>query len=261
MKAVILAGGLGTRLGEETIVRPKPLVEIGGYPIIWHIMKHYSKHNINDFIILLGYKGFMIKEFFYHYQNYTSDMFLDMEKREHKYIKKEDKTPKWKINFVYTGELSMTGARVKKAEGFFKDGEDFCLTYGDGVSDIDITKEIEYHKKNKKIATVTAVMPPARFGLLKIEDDNRVSEFIEKPKNDNSYISGGFFVFNKKIFDYINSDENTVLEKEPLHNIAKDKELIAYKHNGFWQCMDTQRDKALLEEMWQKGEAPWKTWN
>lgn len=260
MKVLILAGGYGSRLGEETTVRPKPLVEIGGRPIIWHIMKHYSHHGLNEFIILLGYKGYMIKEFFANYQKHMSDMCLDFINNTCDFFhnKPEYEIEPWKIDLVYTGEGTMTGGRLKRVFKYLGNEDTFCLTYGDGVSNIDITKEMEYHKSHNKIATVGAVPPPARFGALKI-DDNKVTEFIEKPMGDNAYISGGFFIFNKKIFDYL-YDDDTFLEKEPLYNLAKEGELMAFKHNGFWQCMDTPRDKALLEEMWNKGNPPWKTW-
>ena len=261
MKAVILAGGLGTRLGEETIIRPKPLVEIGGKPIIWHIMKYYSYYGINDFVILLGYKGYMIKEFFDNYRRHLYDMKIDFKHNKSEVLKSDlnIEEENWTIELIDTGENSMTGGRLKRAYKYLKDEENFCLTYGDGVSNIDIKTEIEFHKEHKKIATIGAVYPPARFGVLKIENNNSVSSFIEKPRGDNAYISGGFFVLNKEIFNYL-KDDSTIFEQEPLRNLAKNNELMAFKHDGFWQCMDTQRDKALLEDMWNKGNAPWKTW-
>lgn len=262
MKLVILAGGLGTRLGEETSIRPKPLVEIGGRPIIWHIMKYYSYYGINDFVILLGYKGYMIKEFFDNYRRHLYDMKIDF-KNDESTILKNDKNSideeNWIIELIDTGENSMTGGRLKRAYKYLKDEYNFCLTYGDGVSNINIQEEIKFHENHKKIATIGAVYPPARFGALKIEKDDRVSSFIEKPKGDNAYISGGFFILNNKIFNYL-GDDYTVFEQEPLRNLARDNELMAFKHDGFWQCMDTQRDKYLLEEMWNKGNAPWKVW-
>lgn len=261
MKAVILAGGLGTRLGEETIIRPKPLVEIGGKPIIWHIMKYYSYYGINDFVILLGYKGYMIKEFFDNYRRHLYDMKIDFKHNKSEVLKSDlnIEEENWTIELIDTGENSMTGGRLKRAYKYLKDEENFCLTYGDGVSNIDIKAEIEFHKKHKKIATIGAVYPPARFGALKIENDNRISNFIEKPKGDNGYISGGFFVLNKEVFNYLENDF-TIFEQEPLMNLAENNELMAFKHDGFWQCMDTQRDKALLEDMWSRKEAPWKIW-
>ena len=261
MKTVILAGGLGTRLGEETVVRPKPLVEIGGKPIIWHIMKHYSHYGINDFVILLGYKGYMIKEFFDNYRRHLYDMKIDFKNNKSEIIKSDlnIEEENWTIELIDTGEHTMTGGRLKRAYKYLKDEKSFCLTYGDGVSDINIEKEIKFHKKHGKIATVGAVCPPARFGALKIENDNRVSNFIEKPKGDNGYINGGFFILNKAIFNYID-DDYTIFEQKPLMNLAENNEIMAFKHDSFWQCMDTQRDKTLLEDLWNKGNAPWKTW-
>lgn len=263
MKLVILAGGLGTRLGEETIIRPKPLVEIGGKPIIWHIMKYYSCFGINDFVILLGYKGYMIKEFFDNYRRHLYDMKIDFKNDESTILKSDKNTideEKWIVELIDTGENSMTAGRLKRAYKYLKDEEHFCLTYGDGVSNINIEDEINFHKKHGKIATIGAVYPPARFGALKIEKDNSVSNFIEKPRGDNAYISGGFFILNNKIFDYL-GDDYTVFEQEPLRSLAENNQLMAFKHDGFWQCMDTQRDKAILEDMWSKGNAPWKIWN
>ena len=261
MKAVILAGGLGTRLGEETIIRPKPLVEIGGKPIIWHIMKHYSHYGINDFVVLLGYKGYMIKEFFDNYRRHLYDMKIDFKHNKSEVLRSSlnIEEENWTIELIDTGEHSMTGGRLKRAYRYLKDEESFCLTYGDGVSDVNIEEEIKFHKKHGKIATMTAVFPPARWGAISINENNIITDFIEKPKGDNAYINGGFFVLNKEIFNYL-KDDSTIFEQEPLRNLAKDNELIAFKHDGFWQCMDTQRDKSLLEDMWNKGNAPWKTW-
>ncbi|ADG70238.1 glucose-1-phosphate cytidylyltransferase [Brachyspira murdochii] len=263
MKAVILAGGFGTRLGEETSIRPKPLIEIGGRPIIWHIMKYYSYFGINDFVILLGYKGYMIKEFFDNYRRHLYDMKIDFRNDNSVILKKDINSnveeENWIIELADTGENTMTGGRLKKAYQYLKDEPTFCFTYGDGVSNINIKDEVEFHNKHKKIATVGAVYPPARFGALKIENDNSVSNFIEKPRGDNAYISGGFFVLNNDIFNYLR-DDSTVFEQEPLRKLSSDNELMAFRHEGFWQCMDTQRDKSILEEMWNKGNAPWKLW-
>ena len=262
MKLVILAGGLGTRLGEETNIRPKPLVEIGGRPIIWHIMKYYSHFGINDFVILLGYKGYMIKEFFDNYRRHLYDMKIDFKNNKSEYIRKQNHidNENWTINLVDTGEHSMTGARLNKAYPYLKEEETFCFTYGDGVSDINLKEEFNFHNRHGKIATMGSVFPPARFGALCIEEDNRISNFIEKPRGDNAYINGGFFILNKEIFNYLDDREDLVFEREPLEKLAKDNELMAFKHEGFWQCMDTQRDKFLLEDLWAKGTAPWKNW-
>ncbi|WP_299245839.1 glucose-1-phosphate cytidylyltransferase [uncultured Brachyspira sp.] len=264
MKAVILAGGLGTRLGEETALKPKPLVEIGGRPIIWHIMKHYSYYGINEFIILLGYKGYMIKEFFDNYRRHLYDMRINFKENKSEILRKDINTENievdnWIVDLIYTGENTETGGRLKKVYDYLKNEESFCLTYGDGVSNVNIKDELEFHKSHKKIATITAVFPPARWGAISINSYNTVTDFIEKPRGDNAYINGGFFVLNREIFDYLENDR-TVFEQKPLRELAKNNELIAFKHEGFWQCMDTQRDKVLLEEMWSKGNAPWKTW-
>ncbi len=261
MKLVILAGGLGTRLGEETTIRPKPLVEIGGRPIIWHIMKHYSHYGINEFVILLGYKGYMIKEFFDNYRRHLYDMRIDFKNNISEILKKDSniEVDNWIVDLIYTGENTQTGGRIKRAYEYLKNEDSFFLTYGDGVSNVDIKKELEFHKSHGKIATMTAVFPPARWGAIKINDNNAITDFIEKPKGDNAYINGGFFVLNKKIFNYL-EDDSTIFEKEPLQKLSKDNELMAFKHEGFWQCMDTQRDKSLLEDMWNKGNALWKTW-
>ena len=239
MKTVILSGGLGTRLGEETAIRPKPLVEIGGRPIIWHIMKIYSYYGINDFVILLGYKGYMIKEFFDNYRRHLFDMRLDFKKNKSEILRRSKiEEEKWKIELVDTGENSMTGGRLKRAFEYLKDEDTFCLTYGDGVSNINVKEEIKFHKKHGKIATIGAVFPPAKYG---------------------AYINGGFFVLNKEIFNYL-EDDSTIFEQKPLGELSKNNQLMAFKHEGFWQCMDTQREKALLEEMWNDNKAPWKLW-
>jgi len=255
MQAIILAGGLGTRLSEETSLKPKPMVEIGGRPILWHIMKIYSYHGINDFIICCGYKGYLIKEYFSNYFIHMSDIKVDLSKNNVEIIKKRSES--WKITMIDTGEKTMTGGRLLRVKEYL-DNEDFCFTYGDGLSDININKLVEFHKKHGKIATVTAVHPPGRFGAIKLEK-NKVLEFKEKPKGDGSRVNGGFFVLNKKVFDFIKGDDE-IWEQNPLISLAKSKELIAYKHNGFWRPMDTLRDKESLEKMWLSKQAPWKVW-
>jgi glucose-1-phosphate cytidylyltransferase len=256
MKAVILAGGLGTRLSEETSIKPKPMVEIGGKPILWHIMKIYSHHGINEFIICCGYKGYIIKEYFANYFLHQSDVTFDMSLNEMKIHKK--RVEPWKITLVDTGEHTMTGGRVKRIKNFINDGEDFCLTYGDGLANIDIKKLIDFHQKHRKLATVTSVYPPGRFGAVEIKESQVVS-FIEKPYGEGGFINGGFFVLNSKALNYIEGD-NTIWEKEPLNNLAIDGELMAFKHKEFWQPMDTLREKNYLENLWDSGKAPWKLW-
>jgi glucose-1-phosphate cytidylyltransferase len=254
MKAVILAGGFGTRISEETHLKPKPMIEIGGKPIIWHIMKTYSAHDINDFIICLGYKGYLIKEYFANYFLHMSDITIDV-KRNHIDIHQIN-AESWTITLVDTGVNTMTGGRVKQITKYLDDT--FCLTYGDGLSNVNIKSCIEFHKKNKFLATLTAVQPPGKFGALDILD-NKVKKFREKPRGDSAWVNGGFFVFEKDIIDYI-KDDNTVLEKEPLELLAKNGKLGAFKHEGFFQPMDTLRDKNLLEELWSNEKAPWKIW-
>ena len=252
MKAVILAGGLGTRITEETQFKPKPMVEIGGKPLLWHIMKIYSYFGINDFIICCGYKGYCIKEYFSSYMMHASDITVDFSSRDiiyHNFIPES-----WKITMVDTGEKTMTGSRIKKIKKYITD-KTFCLTYGDGLSDINVKELIDFHNKSGKLATLTAVKPPGRFGSLVI-NDNSVDRFTEKPNGDGAYINGGFFVLNKGIFDYIKDNELTVWEQEPLNDLSKDNELMAYKHKGFWRPLDTLRDKIYLEQLWDKG-APW----
>ena len=257
MKAVILAGGLGTRLSEETSVRPKPMVEIGGKPILWHIMKMYSYHGINDFIICCGYKGYFIKEYFANYFLHMSDITFDMQKNE-MHVHQRRAEP-WKVTLVDTGDNSMTGGRLGRVADYVKDEDAFCLTYGDGVSDIDIAATIEFHKSHGKAATLTATYPPARFGALEIEQQ-QVKSFQEKPKGDGAMINGGFFVLSPQVLQYIKSDA-TIWEQEPLMQLAQSGELMAYEHQGFWQPMDTLRDKHLLEDLWATGNAPWKKWD
>jgi len=254
MKAVILAGGFGTRISEETHLKPKPMVEIGGMPILWHIMKTYSSYNINEFIICLGYKGYLIKEFFHNYFLHTSDVTIDLQKNNMEIHSSQ--TEPWKITLVDTGEATMTGGRIKRIKKFI-DGT-FCLTYGDGLSDVDINLLQKFHKKNKKIATVTAVQPQGKFGAMEISK-NTVKKFQEKPKGDKGWVNGGFFIFEQQILDYIKNDDS-ILEQEPLQKLAVEKNLASYKHDGFWQPMDTLRDKHYLEELWNSKRAPWKIW-
>lgn len=254
MKAVILAGGLGTRLSEETIVKPKPMVEVGGMPIIWHIMKIYSAYNINDFIVSLGYKGYLIKEYFANYFLHTSDVTIDIKKNDVK-IHRVNAEP-WRVTLVDTGEATMTGGRLKGVKKYLRGT--FCLTYGDGLSNIDISKVISFHKRNKLLATLTAVQPPGRFGSLLLREQ-RVIKFREKPQGDSSWVNGGFMVFEPSVIDYI-KDENTILESETLQKLAQDNQLNAFKHDGFWHPMDTLRDKNYLESLWNSGKAPWKIW-
>lgn len=254
-RAVILAGGLGTRLSEETELRPKPMVEIGGRPILWHIMKIFSFHGINEFIVCLGYKGYLIKEYFSNYSLHLSDVTFDY--RSHETVVHRHNIEPWKLTLVDTGETTMTGGRLKRVRSFLEE-EPFCMTYGDGVSDIDINALISFHKSHGADATVTAVQPAGRFGALNMEDDT-VQGFQEKPTGDGHWINGGFFVLHPRTLDRVVADA-TVWEREPLEGLAADKQLRAYRHSGFWQAMDTLRDKRQLEELWAKGEAPWKRW-
>jgi len=256
MKAVILAGGLGTRLSEETSTRPKPMVEIGGKPILWHIMKMYSAHGINDFIICCGYKGYVIKEYFANYFLHMSDVTFNM--RDNTMEVHDKRAEAWNVTLVDTGDDSMTGGRLHRVADYVKDEESFCFTYGDGVGDIDISATIEFHKKHGKAATLTATYPPGRFGALDIRQ-GQVLNFKEKPKGDGAMINGGFFVLKPEVLKYITGDAS-VWEQEPLMKLASDQQLMAYEHHGFWQPMDTLRDKHLLEELWMSGKAPWKTW-
>lgn len=257
MKAVILAGGLGTRLSEETSSRPKPMVEIGGKPILWHIMKMYSSHGIDDFIICCGYKGYIIKEYFANYFLHQSDVTFCM--KENCMDVHEKRAEPWTVTLVDTGDESMTGGRLKRVENYIKDEESFCFTYGDGVGDIDIKATIEFHNRHGKEATLTATYPPGRFGALDIKG-GKVKSFQEKPKGDGAMINGGFFVLSPKVVERITGEE-CIWEQEPLNGLASDGELMAYEHHGFWQPMDTLRDKMLLEKLWQSGKAPWKSWD
>ncbi len=256
MKAVILAGGLGTRLSEETSSRPKPMVEIGGKPILWHIMKIYASHGINEFVICCGYKGYMIKEYFSNYYLHMSDVTYDM--TDNSTIVHNERAESWKVTLIDTGDTSMTGGRLRRVKDYVKDDEAFCFTYGDGVADIDIRSLIDFHKTHGKLATVTAAYPSGRFGALDIES-GIVNSFHEKPKGDGDMVNAGFFVLNPAVIDFI-ADDGTVWEQQPLSQLAKMNELMAYEHSKFWQPMDTLRDKASLEELWSTGKAPWKSW-
>jgi len=255
LKAVILAGGLGTRISEETMFRPKPMVEIGGRPILWHIMKMYSCHGVNDFVICLGYRGYVIKEYFANYALHMSDITMDLRKNEIKIHKNDSED--WRISLIDTGENSMTGGRIKRVINHI-DGEDFCMTYGDGVADLNISDTIKFHRSHGCLGTVTAVYPPKRFGQLELRDD-RVTDFKEKPTGEGGFINGGFFVLSPKVGDLIDGDD-VVWEREPLQRLAARSELHAYRHEGFWQPMDTLRDKNYLDELWAGGKAPWKVW-
>jgi glucose-1-phosphate cytidylyltransferase len=256
LKAVILAGGLGTRLTEETVVRPKPMVEIGGKPILWHIMKTYSHHGVHDFIICLGYKGYLVKEYFANYFLHMSDVTIDLGKNAME-VHSNQAEP-WRVTLVNTGDATQTGGRLKRVSRYVGD-EPFCMTYGDGVGDIDITAEIAFHNAHGRIATVAAVQPPGRFGRLGIEGE-RVARMEEKPQGDGAWINGGYFVLSPKVFDYIAGDE-TLWEQEPLEHLALDNQLGSYKHRGFWHPMDTLRDRNYLDELWTSGKAPWKVWD
>jgi glucose-1-phosphate cytidylyltransferase len=257
MKAVILAGGLGTRLSEETDTKPKPMVEIGGKPILWHIMKIYSAHGINDFIICCGYKGYLIKEYFKNYFLHQSDVTFEMQDNSMKVH--QNNTENWKVTLVDTGESTNTGGRLKKVKEYIKDEKAFCFTYGDGLGDINISALIKFHREHGKQATLTATRPPARYGALRFGPKNIIENFKEKPKGDGSWISGGFFVLTPSVIDLI-KDDKTSWEKETLKVIAKNKQLYAFKHDGFWQPMDTLREKNLLNELWAKDNANWKIW-
>ncbi|SMF67554.1 glucose-1-phosphate cytidylyltransferase [Paenibacillus uliginis N3/975] len=257
MKVVILAGGYGTRISEESHLKPKPMIEIGHRPILWHILKIYSSYGFNDFIICLGYKGFVIKEYFANYFLHESDVTFDFRNGNQNITHNHSAEP-WKVTLVNTGIDTMTGGRIKRIQPYISN-EPFFLTYGDGVSNVDIHKLLDFHKMNGRLATVTSTQPEGRFGILDIDDHSQVRGFQEKPKGDHSWINGGFFVLQPEIFNYIEGD-HTVFEKEPLEQLAKDGELTAYKHNGFWHPMDTLRDKNYLESLWANNKAPWKVW-
>jgi glucose-1-phosphate cytidylyltransferase len=257
MKAVILAGGFGTRISEETVVKPKPMVEIGDRPILWHIMKIYSAAGIDDFIICLGYKGYVIKEYFATYSLHMSDITFDLRRNDMKIH--QNGTESWRVTLVDTGEQTMTGGRIKRIKDYIGD-ETFCLTYGDGVTDLNIQKLLAFHREQKSLVTLTAVQPPGRFGVFSLDQDQTlISKFREKPKGEGAWISGGFFVVEPVVLNYI-QDDSTVWEQEPLVNLAREGKLAAYRHDGYWQNMDTLRDKNVLEELWRRGDPPWKIW-
>jgi len=257
MKAVILCGGLGTRLSEETDIRPKPMVEIGGKPILWHIMKIYSAHGINDFVICCGYKGYMIKEYFKNYFLHHSNVTFQM--KDNKMQVHQNNVEPWVVTLVDTGEKTMTGGRLKRIKEYVKDQEAFCFTYGDGLSNIDVSELIKFHKQHGKEATLTAVRPPGRYGALKFGSNDIVDYFQEKPEGDGSWVNGGFFVLNPVVINRIKDDQSH-WENEPLFGLAKEQQLKAFKHDGFWQPMDTLREKTMLNKLWKKGDAPWKIW-
>lgn len=254
---MLLAGGYGTRISEESALRPKPLIEIGGRPILWHIMKIYAAHGITDFIVCLGYRGYMIKEFFANYRLHTADVTFNL--REEKWTIHRSDTEDWTVTLVDTGEGTMTGGRLQRVMPYVADAGTFCFTYGDGVSDIDITAELAYHRAHGKIATLAAVVPPGRYGSIRVGRKNLVTEFTEKPPGDGGAINGGFFVLEPAVFEYLHGDA-TIFEGEPLERLAAEGQLSAFRHHGFWQALDTLRDKMHLEELWAGGHAPWRVW-
>ncbi|MBS4048034.1 MAG: glucose-1-phosphate cytidylyltransferase [Alphaproteobacteria bacterium] len=256
MKAVILAGGYGTRITEESVLRPKPMVEIGGRPILWHIMKIYAAHGITDFIVCLGYKGYVIKEYFANYVLHAADVTIDLAQNRLEYLSGAPEP--WKVTLVETGEATETGGRLKRVARWLQDDDTFCMTYGDGVSDIDITASLAFHRKHGKLATMAAVTPPGRFGALTMEGDS-VTGFREKPRGDGGLINGGFFVLSRQVLDYV-TDDKTVWERAPLEKLATEGQLEAFRHDGFWQPMDTVRERMVLESLWNGGKAPWKVW-
>ncbi len=257
MKVVILAGGLGSRLSEETVIKPKPMVDIGDYPILWHIMKTYSFYGFNEFIILLGYKGYYIKEYFSNYFLHNNDVTIDLANNSME-IHNNFAEP-WKVTLLDTGADTMTGGRIRQVKPY-TNGKPFFLTYGDGVCDVNINTLLEYHKQNKKSMTVTAIQPEGRFGVLDINEHKSVERFYEKPHGEGGWINAGYFVCEQDVFEYIPEDRQCIFEKEPMENLAKDEQLVAYQHNGFWKCMDTLRDKIRLNELWNNNEAKWKIW-
>ena len=257
MKAVILAGGFGTRISEETDLKPKPMIEIGGRPILWHIMKIYSFYGVNDFIICCGYKGYMIKEYFANYFLHMSDVTFDMSNNE--MTVHQNKSESWTVTLLNTGDETLTGGRLKRVETYLDNDEPFCFTYGDGLTDLNISHLISFHQNHGKDATLTAVQTPGRYGALDIDSKDYIKKFQEKPRGDGSWVNGGFFVLNKNVITRIDSDKS-IWEAEPLHSLANDSELVAYKHDGFWQSMDTLREKNLLNDLWDSNSAPWKIW-
>jgi glucose-1-phosphate cytidylyltransferase len=257
MKVLILAGGLGTRLSEATHRIPKPMAEIGGFPILWHIMKLYSHHGFNDFVILLGYKGFLIKQFFANYFLHQADVTIDLARNEIQ--THESRSEPWKVTLLETGQDTMTGGRIKRAAAHVGD-QPFLLTYGDGVADVDLTGLMQFHKQHGKAISMTTIQPEGRFGLVEADADHAVHNFREKPKGDTNWINGGFFVCEPKVLDYIPDDDKSIFEREPLQRMAADGELHAFQHHGFWQCMDTLRDHQLLNRLWDKGDPVWKVW-
>lgn len=257
MKVMILAGGLGTRLAEETSVRPKPMVEIGGKPILWHIMKIYEAHGFNDFVVLLGYKGYLIKEYFANYYLHTSDVTIDISENSTRIH--NNRSEKWRVTLIDTGELAMTGARICKAKSYAEGGA-FLLTYGDGLADVNIGALVDAHRQSGKAVTMTSVQPEGRFGALDINENNEIVRFTEKPKGDGNWINGGFFVCEPSVFDYLPPGDDLIFEQEPLRHLAEDGQLNAFRHTGFWKPMDALRDKQQLELLWAEGKAPWKVW-
>lgn len=259
MKVVILAGGKGTRISEESYLKPKPMIEIGEMPILWHIMKIYSTYGYHEFIICCGYRGYMIKEYFADYFLHMSDVTFDFA-QDNKMIIHNNVAEPWKVTLIDTGEETMTGCRIKKIQPYIEEGESFMLTYGDGVADVDLHQLLKHHQEHKKTITITATQPSGKFGMLNIEEDSTVTTFLEKPQGDGGWINGGYMVLNYNVFQYLSDDEKLVFEQEPLEQAAKEGQLTAYKHYGFWKPMDTIRDKDLLNRMWKKNEAPWKIW-
>ncbi len=257
MKAIILAGGLGTRISEETLLRPKPMIDLGGKPVLWHVMKTYSHWGINDFIVCCGYRGYMIKEYFHNYALHMSDVTIDL-REDALTVHRSDVEP-WKITLVDTGEATQTGGRLKRVRRYLEPGELFCFTYGDGLSDVNVADTIAFHRSQGALATLTAVQPPGRFGQIELSE-HRITSFREKPPGDGVWINGGYFVLHPDVIDYIEGDE-TVWEREPMERLALEHNLAAYKHGGFWQPMDTMRDKTLLENLWAGGRPPWKVWD
>jgi glucose-1-phosphate cytidylyltransferase len=257
MKAVILAGGFGTRIAEESDNKPKPMIEVGGRPLLWHIMKCYSHHGIKDFVICLGYKGYMIKEFFFNYYRHTADLKINLKTGEHRIIGSQAED--WSVTLIDTGQATMTGGRLRRVASHLGN-ETFCMTYGDGLSDVDITAEITFHRRHGKLATVAAVQPPGRFGVLNVETENIVTSFEEKPSDEIGWVNGGFFVLEPASTDYVSGDEVS-WEQGPLANLARDGQLMAYQHLGYWQPCDTLRDKRTLEKLWNNGNGPWCVWN